>query len=165
MRGLLRSQFQQEKWKEAEGNAQELLKERSIGTDDRSLAGMAIARSLDDQGRYAEAQTAYRDVLAVNKAALGAEARYRIAETYFKSADWKNAERAAMETVNKAGSYDYWITKAYILLGDIFVKEKDWFNAKATLQSVVANSRITELKTEAQAKLDEAIRLEKGSDK
>jgi len=165
MRGLLRSQFQQQKWKEAEGNAQELLKEKSIGADDKSLAGMVIARSLDDQGKYAEAQTAYREVVAANKAALGAEARYRIAETYYKSQDWKNAERAAMETVNKAGSYDFWITKAYILLGDIFMKQKDWFNAKATLQSVVENSRITELKTEAQAKLDEAIRLEKGSDK
>jgi len=142
-----------------------LLKEKSIGADDKSLAGMVIARSLDDQGRYAEAQAAYRDVVSANKAALGAEARYRIAETYFKSQDWKNAERAAMETVNKAGSYDFWITKAYILLGDIFMKEKDWFNAKATLQSVVDNSRITELKAEAQAKLDEAVRLEKGSDK
>ena len=56
--------------------------------------------------------------------------------------------------INKAGSYDYWITKAYILLGDIYYKEQDYFNAEATLKSVVANSTIPELQTEAQQKLD-----------
>jgi len=73
----------------------------------------------------------------------------------------KNAEKAAFETINKSGSYDYWITKAYILLGDVFYKQKDYFNAKATLQSVIENSKITELKTEAQAKLDKVLAEEK----
>jgi TolA-binding protein len=165
MRGLLRSQYQQKKWVEAESNAQELLREKSISTDDKALAGMVIAQSLGSRGKYAEAQSAYRDVVAVNKAALGAEARYRIAESYYLMQDWKNAEKAAMETINKSGSYDYWITKAYILLGDIFTKQKDWFNAKATLQSVVDNSKITELKIEAQEKLDAVVMQEKGNNK
>jgi predicted negative regulator of RcsB-dependent stress response len=68
--------------------------------------------------------------------------------------DLKNAEKAAFETINKSGSYDYWITKGYILLGDIFYRQKDHFNAKATWQSVVENSSVTELKNEAQARLD-----------
>ncbi len=161
MRGLLRSQYQQQKWKEAEGNAQELLRERSISTDDKALAGMVVAHSLGAQGRYAEAQSAYREVVAVNKAVLGAEARYRIAETYFQLQDWTNAEKAAFETISKSGSYDYWITKAYILLGDLFIRQKDYFNAKATLQSVVDNCKITELKNEAQEKLDQVKMLEK----
>ncbi len=33
-----------------------------------------------------------------------------------------------------------WVTKAYILLGDIYFKQKDYFNAKATYQSIVNNS-------------------------
>jgi tetratricopeptide (TPR) repeat protein len=165
MRGLLRSQYQQKKWTEAEGNAQELLREKSISTDDKALAGMVIAQSLGSKGKYGEAQAAYRDVVAVNKAALGAEARYRIAESYYLQQDWKNAEKAAMETINKSGSYDYWITRAYILLGDIFTKQKDWFNAKATLKSVVDNSRITDLKIEAQEKLDAVVLQEKGNNK
>jgi hypothetical protein len=68
-----------------------------------------------------------------------------------------DAEKASFEVINKAGSYDYWITKAYILLGDIYLKEQDYFNAEATLRSVVENTTITELKQEAQQKLDAVL--------
>ena len=67
--------------------------------------------------------------------------------------------------INKSGSYDLWVTKAYILLGDIYFKQKDYFNAKATFQSIVENSLNAELKAEAQRKLDGVIEEEKGSSK
>jgi hypothetical protein len=41
------------------------------------------------------------------------------------------------------------------------VKEKDYFNAKVTLQSVVKNTKIEELKRVAEDKLKEVIVLEK----
>ncbi|MEJ7680580.1 MAG: hypothetical protein WKG06_22550 [Segetibacter sp.] len=59
--------------------------------------------------------------------------------------------------VNKAGSYEYWTTKAYILLGEVYLKQKDYFNAEATLKSVSENATIPELKEEAKKKLDEVI--------
>jgi hypothetical protein len=46
-------------------------------------------------------------------------------------------------------------------LGDVFWKQRDYFNAKATLQSVVENSRITELKEEARVKLELVTEEEK----
>ena len=76
-----------------------------------------------------------------------------------------DAEKAAFETINKSGSYDFWVTKSYILLGDIYFKQKDYFNAKATFQSIVDNSINTELKTEAQAKLTRVIEEESKSSK
>lgn len=154
MRGLLRSQYQLRKWNEAVPNAQELLKEKSIGTDDRILATMVVGRSHQSAGRYQEAIAQFRSVVSLSNAAYAAEARYEIADCHFRLKDLKSAEKAAMETINKSGSYDYWITKAYILLGEIFWKQKDYFNAKATLQSVVENSRNAELKEEAKVKLE-----------
>ena len=165
MRGLLRSQYQLKKWNEAVPNAQELLKEKSISTDDKVLAGMVLGRSNQSAGRYAEAIQHFRTVVTMNNAAYGAEARYEIADAYFRLNDLKNAERAAFETINKSGSYDFWITKAYILLGEVFWKQKDYFNAKATLQSVVENSRNTELKEEAQVKLELVTEEEKKNSK
>jgi TolA-binding protein len=76
-----------------------------------------------------------------------------------------DAEKAAFEVINKSGSYDWWVTKAYILLGDIYFKQKDYFNAKATFQSVVDNSLNSELKSEAQAKLTKVVDEEKQSSK
>ena len=59
------------------------------------------------------------------------------------------------------GNNDYWIVKSYILLADIFIKQKDYFNAKATLTSVVKRTKNTELKQEASKKLAEVKTLEK----
>lgn len=165
MRGLLRSQYQQKKWADAVANAQELLREKSTSVDDKVLAYMVTARSLQNKSQFTEAIQNFRNVVNINKASFGAEARYEIASCYASLNDLKNADKAAFETINKSGSYDYWITKAYILLGDIYLKEKDYFNAKATLQSVVDNSKITELKNEASEKLQSVIVEEKTNSK
>ncbi len=153
MRGLLRSQYLQSKWAEAKENAADLLKQKNASTDDKALANMVIARSYQLEGKYDLAIANYKTVVAINKAALGAEARYEIANSWFTLDRMSDAEKAAFEVINKSGSYDFWVTKAYILLGDIYYKQKDYFNAKATYQSIVDNTLNMELKTEAQTKL------------
>jgi tetratricopeptide (TPR) repeat protein len=165
MRGLLRSQYQQEKWTEAVENAKELTAAKGSSADDKTLANMAIAKSLQASGQCDQAITNFKSVVSLNKAALAAEARYEIAACWFKLNKLGDAEKAAFETINKSGSYDYWITKAYILLGDIYFTQKDYFNAKATFQSVVENTTDPELKSEAQAKLNKATEEEGRSSK
>jgi len=155
MRGLLRSQYQQQKWNDAVENAKELTAAKGSSADDKTLANMAIAKSYEVSGQYNLAIENYRSVVQLNKAAMAAEARYGIANSWFQLNKLADAEKAAFETINKSGSYDYWITKAYILLGDIYFRQKDFFNAKATFQSVVDNTIDTELKNEAQTKLSQ----------
>jgi tetratricopeptide (TPR) repeat protein len=154
MRGLLRTQYQLQKWNEAVANAKELLAQKGTSTDDRTLANMAIGKSAQIGGQYDVAINSFKSVVAVNKAALAAEARYEIANSWFSLDRLTDAEKAAFEVINKSGSYDWWVTKAYILLGDIYLKQKDYFNAKATFQSVLENSLNAELKAEAQARLN-----------
>jgi len=165
MRGLLRSQYQEQKWNDAVNNAKDLLTQKSISTDDKALANMAIAKSYQVNREYDLAIANYKTVVAINKSALAAEARYEIANSWFAVDHLSDAEKAAFETVNKSGSYDYWVTKAYILLGDIYFRQKDYFNAKATFQSIVNNSLNMELKTEAQTKLSKVIDEESKSSK
>ena len=160
MRGLLRSQYQQQKWTDAVNNAKDLLNQKGSSSDDKALANMAIAKSYQVGGQYDLAIANYKTVVSINKSALAAEARYEIANSWFSVDHLSEAEKAAFETINKSGSYDYWVTKSYILLGDIYFKEKDYFNAKATFQSIVDHSINMELKTEAQTKLTKVIEEE-----
>lgn len=153
MRGLLRSQFQLKKWGEAVANAKDLLAEKAAGTDDRILANMAIAKSAQLSNDCETAITNYRTVASLSKAAYGAEARYEIANCFFSQNKLNDAEKAAFEVIKKSGSYEEWVTKSYILLGDIYYKEKDYFNAKATYKSVVDNAKIESLRQEAEQKL------------
>ncbi|MGN6417316.1 MAG: tetratricopeptide repeat protein [Pseudobacter sp.] len=165
MRGLLRSQYQLQKWSDAVENARDLLNQKGIGTDDKTMANMAIAKSYQNNNQCDQAITQFRTVVSLSKSAYGAEARYEVANCLFTEGRMKDAEKAAFEVINKAGSYENWVTKAYILLGDIYFKQQDYFNAKATFQSVVENARIEELRQEAQRKLDQTIIEEKKNSK
>lgn len=165
MRGLLRCQYQQQKWAEAVDNAKELTAAKGSSTDDKALANMAIAKSYQVGGQYDLAIANYKSVVTLNKAALAAEARYEIASCWLAVNKLADAEKAAFETINKSGSYDFWVTKAYILLGDVYFRQKDYFNAKATFQSIVDNTINSELKGEAQAKLNKVIDEESKSSK
>ena len=164
MRGLLRSQYQLQKWTEAVANAKELTAAKGSSSDDKVLANMAIGKSFEVNRQYDQALANFRTVVQLNKAALAAEARYEIAFCWFELNKLADAEKAAFEVINKSGSYDFWVTKSYILLGDIYLRQKDYFNAKATFQSIVDNTIDPALKSEAQTKLAQVIEEEgKGS--
>lgn len=160
MRGLLRSQFQLQKWSAGADNAKELLVQKGSSTDDKVLANFALAKAAQAENQCESAIGYFKMVVNMNKASYGAESRYEIANCLLKQDKLKDAEKAAFEVINKAGSYANWITRAYILLGDIYFKQKDYFNAKATFQSVVQNASVAELKMEAQQKLDKVIEAE-----
>lgn len=165
MRGLLRAQYQLQKWEAAVANAKDLLNQKGVGTDDKVLANMAIAKSYQNSKEYDQAITAYRTVSSLSKSAYGAEAKYEIAACFLAQNRLKDAEKAAFEVINKAGSYEEWVTRAYILLGDVYFNEKDYFNAKATYQSVVDNAKMETLRQEAVKKLNQTIEEEKKSSK
>jgi TolA-binding protein len=165
MRGLLRSQYELKKWTEAVENAKELLDQKGIGTDDKILASMAIAKSYEGTDQCDASLQYYRTVATLSKAAYGAEARFQIADCLFKQGQFKEAEKSAFEVINKSGSYEEWVTRSYLLLGDIYFKEKDYFNAKATFQSIVENAKVEELRLQAQKKLGEVEDEEKKGSK
>jgi TolA-binding protein len=165
MRGVLRCQYQLQQWNDGVDNAKELLNQKGIGTDDKVMSNLAIAKSYQNNNQCETALQYFRTAASLSKAAYGAEARYEIANCLLLENSLKDAEKAAFEVVNKSGSYELWVTKAYILLGDIYLKEKDFFNAKATYQSVASNAKIEDLRQEAQHKLETTTDEEKKNGK
>ncbi len=161
LRGLVRSYYQTKDYAQANTAANELLTKKGLSTDDRSVANLVLGKSLQANNQCEQAIAAFKAVAAINKSAWGAEARYEIANCYYTSNNLAAAEKAAMEVIKVTGSYDYWVARAYILLGDVYMQQKDYFNAKATYQSVANNVTIPEIKNEAQQKLDRAIAEEK----
>ena len=165
MRGLLRSQYQLQKWPDAVANAKDLLTQKGLSVDDKVLANMAIAKSYQSAGQCETALQYFRIAAPLTKSAYGAEARYQIADCLFHQNQLKDAEKAAFEVINKSGSYEEWVTRAYLLLGDVYLAEKDYFNAKATFQSIVENAKIEELRLQAQQKLAQVTEEEKKNSK
>ncbi len=165
MRGLLRCQYQLQQWPDAVANAKDLLNQKSASTDDKVLANMAIANSFKADNKCESALQYFRIAAGLTKSAYGAEARYQIADCLFQAGQLKDAEKAAFEVINKSGSYEDWVTKSYLLLGDIYFLEKDYFNAKATYQSIIENAKIEDLRLRAQQKLAQVTEAERSGSK
>ena len=60
-------------------------------------------------------------------------------------------------------SHQYWLAKSFILLSDILIRQKDDFQAKQTLQSIIENYSITtdEIISDANERLVKIIEREK----
>jgi TolA-binding protein len=95
----------------------------------------------------------YKEVIASGKSEFSAEAKYQHAKILFEQNKLDDAEKVAFEQIKGWGSYEYWVTKSYLLLGDIYHKQLDYFNAEATYQSIISNATFADLKKEAQEKL------------
>ncbi len=165
LRGLVRCYYQLKEYEQANEAAKQLLAKKGISTDDRSVAFLVLGKSQQVNNDCAAAIASFKSCAGINKSAWGAEARYEIAACQFSSGNFTAAEKAAQGVIRETGSYDYWVTKSYLLLGDVFMQQKDYFNAKATFESVAKNAAIPELKTLAQQKLDKAKEEEKATSK
>lgn len=165
MRGLLRCQFRQQEWKEAASNAAELLEQKGIAADDRLMAGFSIARNEQLNNRPEQAIKQYQALLTQGKSEITAEAQYRVAELLLQLNKLNEAEKAGFEVIKKFGSYDFWVTRSYILIGDVYFKQNDLFNAEATYKSVADNATIPELQKEAADKLARVIALKNKTNK
>ncbi|OYT16344.1 MAG: hypothetical protein B7C24_08225 [Bacteroidetes bacterium 4572_77] len=99
------------------------------------------------------AQKEYTIVEKLTKGRTAAQAKYNQALIQYKQGRYKESEETVFELINEFGSYDYWITKGFILLADIYVKYGNTFQAKHTLQSIIENQNDTSLVLIAQQKI------------
>ncbi len=114
---------------------------------------------LRDEGRKDEALAIYKEIAGESRTAEGAEATYYVIESLFENGQYDAAEKAILDFADQNTPHNYWLGKAFLLLGDIYVQKGDNFQARATLQSIVdgytptddgivdaARKRINELK-------------------
>lgn len=165
MRGLIRSQYYLKDYANAVTNAKELLQQGAAGSDDKIFANLVLGIQSKAEGNCNEAIGYFKTVASLSKAEFGAEARYNVALCLYEQSKYAEAEKTAFEVVQKSGSYANWVERSYILLGDIYLKQQDYFNAKATYKSVADNATIPEVKKEAMEKLAKAEELSAAASK
>ena len=163
--GLMKSGYNAGKFSETILYADSLMDEPGISVETQNEAMLLKARSLQHFDSTSAAITIYTALSGNKNGEIAAESRYHVAELLLKQDSVKKAEDAANESIHLSAGYDYWIGKSYLLLTDILVKENDYFNAKALLQSIVKNTKIPEFKQEATKKLETVKTLEKNHSK
>ena len=152
-KGLLRCQYKAQKWIEASSIAQQILSDKSSATDDIQMANMSLFHFNVNNRDTLAAYQILSKIIKSNPSNITADAHYQLAALYLAQNKLSIAEKTAFEVIKKQSAYEYWVTKAYILLGDIYAAQKDNFNAIATYKSVAENATDESLKLIAQDKL------------
>lgn len=158
--GLMLTNNKLKEYNNASGYADTLLSITSVENKIKENALLIKANSLLMAANYNDALPLFQQLETAGVAATAAEARYNIAFIHYLQGSLKEAEAAANNTIQLSAGNDYWVVKSFILLADIMVQQKDYFNAKATLQSIIKNSKLPELKKEATDRLKEVKQLE-----
>lgn len=98
-------------------------------------ARYALATQLREGGERAEALNHYRELANDLTTKQGSEAAYWLVEERFQQGDMEATEKAVFALAERE-PHAYWLAKAFLLLGDVYVKKGDTFQARATYQSV-----------------------------
>lgn len=99
------------------------------------FSALQKANILREEGSGAEAAKLYAKLSEERKSAEGAEAYYWLIKQSYDAGDYAAAEQMVYD-FGESGSM-YWQAKAFILLGDVLVKQDNKFQARATYQSIV----------------------------
>ncbi len=97
------------------------------------------------------------------KTAEGAQSKYLKALIYFQRSEYNRAESEVFSFAEINTPHQYWLAKSFILLADVYAAQNDFFQAKATLQSVLDGygSTTDGIIDEATNKLNQLVKTEK----
>jgi TolA-binding protein len=139
------------------------VKKSDVATDIlKREADFSDGKSNYELGNLNSAISPLRDVATDTKLEQGAEAKYLLAEIYYRDNNKPKAEQEIVDFIEKGTPYTYWLGKSFLLLANIYNDNGDQFQAKHTLKSLAENynNNTDGIKSEAQNRLNEILKTE-----
>lgn len=161
--GKMRNAFNLNQLDDVVTTANNVLLYDKLPAETEREARFKLAQALLQLDRNDEALAEFSKVATSIKTAEGAESRYFIAKILLKQNELDKAEAEVFKFAEDNTPYQIWLAKSFILLSDVYVLKDDFFQAKATLQSVLDGYNNAEdgVINEATDKMNELIELEK----
>ena len=163
--GIMKCRYFMSNYTDAGAYADSILEWPGVTAEAVNDALLFKAKSFYAGKQLDECLPIFKQLTSSKNGETAAEARYTIGEILLADDNLAGAEEAANNCIRESSGYDYWIVKSYITLADILIKQKDYFNARATLESIVKHTKIQELKQQATDKLNEVNKAEKAKSK
>lgn len=114
---------------------EEVVARPDAGTTALREAKFARAEQLRKEGQQSKAAKFYKEIAAEVRTNEGSASGYYLIEALFDGGEMDQTEKAIFD-YSEREPRAYWLAKAYILLGDVYVRKGDTFQARATYQSV-----------------------------
>jgi len=120
-----------------------------ISFNNRNKINLISAKSFLENDNTSSAIDMLLNTINLVKDESAAEANLILAQIFFNNGQNNQALETLYSLNQNFQGYPYWTGKSYILIAEIFLSEDDKFQAEATLSSIIENTSIEEVKTEA----------------
>ncbi len=151
--GLMDSYYQLGKYDSTAKYAKVILEKGSVNAGAQNKASLYLGKAAMGKGDLETAKDEFLSTINAAQDEYGAEAKYRLAELFFNSKDYKQCNETLFSLNTDFASYTEWVGKSYLLLADSYLALGDSYQARATLRSLVDNFPLDEVKSGAAGKL------------
>lgn len=152
--GLMRCYFNDKDYSKTITAAKSIQQMEKVSNELLNEAALLHGKSAFELKDYSVARNELNKLAKITNSEIGAEAKYYNALILYLQNKFKESQSAVFELINQVPSYDYWVARGFILLGDNYLALGDTFQATHTYQSIIDNYEGQDLKTVAQEKLD-----------
>ena len=118
-----------------------------------------IAREDYKNGNFARSSDLCDEIVGLTKNRDGSEAMYMKSYFSFLNDDYVKTEEMVFQ-LSEEYSSNHWIAKGFVLLSDVYIKQDNNFQAKATLESIIENHDGEDVVNEAKLKWEQIVEKE-----
>ena len=136
--GMMRSAYRARNFRDAVAAADGLKADKRCDEALGREADFVKAKSLMGSSQRASAMDIFRRLAEEPSTDEGAEAAYTLIQSTYDEGGFEKVEKMVYDFAAKAGGQNYWLAKAYIVLGDSFAEQDNLTQAKATFESIAS---------------------------
>lgn len=140
--GILRCSYYLKNYQRIIDVVNEIVADPKSGTDMLNEAKYSRVKAYMATDRPALALDDLQVLARDTRTAIGAESKYLLAYVYFQQENPNAAEKEILDFAQKNTPFQYWLARAFVLLSDIYMAQKNDFQAKQYLLSLQRNYKV-----------------------
>lgn len=137
--GILRCSYQLNNYQRTINIVNEIVADPKSNTDILNEAKYNRAKAYIATNQSNLALEDLKTLSKDTRTAVGAESKYLLASVYYQQGSLTTAEKEVLDFAQKNTPFQYWLARGFILLSDIYIAQKNDFQAKQYLLSLQRN--------------------------
>lgn len=155
MIGLIRSSFQLGQLNQTEHFCNEVISRNLTVAGARGIAELHLGKIMLERGQLEQALHQFRRVANTYTDASGAEAQFRLGETLRIQKNYNASTEELVKMKNLFEHHPEWVYEAFLLVAENYIDLNNLFQARATLNSIIENSKDEAIRQRARKRLQE----------
>ncbi|MCG8323521.1 MAG: tetratricopeptide repeat protein [Cytophagales bacterium] len=151
--GLMRAHFYLKNYPSVKEYANLILEKGNVSADATNKATLYIGKAEYALGNIDMAMDQFMNTLNAAKDENGAEAQFLVGKILYDQKSYKRSIETLIDLNANFGVYENWIGQSFLLIADNYMALEEYFQAEATLNSIIEKSPEQEIVDRAKDKL------------